>query len=826
MKKFYFAALTITAFLQLLITSINKVIAQPLEGDYTINASEATGGNNFASFSDFAAALTSEGISGHVTTSVVVGSGPYNEQVDITDVNGSGPEAVIHLIGNGETLTAVTDTDNRYLLRLSNMNHVVIDDLHLLRDTESSSGFYGVHIFGSGSNITIQNCTANMPGTTSTLVGAYIASGSETSILSAGDFHDIQIIDNTANGGGYGASVYGELGNLSTNILIDGNQFENFNSNGVYLRETDGAVISNNYFDRNAGTVSSCNAIQLAQNANINASVFNNIIEHTQSSNGTMTYRGIYVFNGTGHNVYNNVIQNIQLESGNVTGIEVRTGGIAPNISFNTIRIDHTESTTGNLYGIKEELSNTNSVLRNNLVSIQQSTSGNAAALVLGATSTVTSAINSDYNDLYVPNGNTAMRGTFTPTFYPTLVNWQNISQQDENSFTIDPGFSAIDNSVPTNAAMNDLGVTIPGIETDIEGTMRSDPPDVGAYEFEDCDTFVIDQIEGNTVLCAGEEANFGINLIPGDFTVHWTVEGNANIVSGQGSALVTILFEGGDAVVSVAVENECGTGPEASLDIAVNDLPDDVPEIFGPTQVCAGDIGIGYFVIEQEGTDNFVWETSADSEFNYGFISTAIVVNFGDSTTVVSVTPENECGFGNTTEITVEVNPLPTVELELPDTFCLGSPPLVLTGGLPEGGEYSGPGVVDGVFQTDESGPTFVTITYTYTDSSGCTNSAQHAMFVDICTSINDTSTDLNWNTFPNPFHNILHIELPELHSGPVDVRIFDTKGKQVWQTTRTLLNGEQIVSFSLDHLSAGNYIVSLRHDDFLIRQHIVKGQ
>jgi hypothetical protein len=725
----------------LIFFSLSAAWTQPLEGEYTINSGETTAGSNFASFNDFAAALSAEGIGGDVMAIVIPGSGPYTEQVIFADVDGSGPDATIQIIGNGETLTATTDTDNRHLLRLSHMSYVHIDNLHLVRDQESTSGFYGIHVFGSGAHITITNCSADMTGTNSTLVGGYIVSGSETSILSAGDFHDIHIMNNTSDGGGYGASVYGELGNLSTNIFIDGNSFESFSSNGVYLRETDGAVVSNNYFDRSSGAVSSCNAIQLAQNANINASVFNNIIEHTQTSNGTMTYRGIYVFNGTGHNVYNNVIQNIQLESGNVTGIEVRTGGIAPNISFNTIRIDHSESTAGNLYGIKEELSNTNSVLRNNIVSIQQTTSGNAAALVLGATSTVTSALNSDYNDLYVPDGNTAMRGTFSPTFYPTLMNWQNVSQQDANSFSINPEFTAADWSVPTNSDMSDLGITLPGIDVDIEGTLRSDPPDVGAYEFEDCE------------------------------------------------------------------------------------LPGDIEAISGPLTVCAGDDGIFYSVEMQDDADYFEWEVSADAEFDYGFVSSGITVYFGDSSTVISVTPFNDCGAGNTFSIFVEVNPLPHVELIF-DTVpvCLNQPSVLLSGGSPEGGEYSGPGVSGNIFIPVEAGLGFHEIFYTYTDSSGCSQTVSNLLEVENCLSLGDKHEQYGLSVFPNPFYNILQLELPGSHSGPADVRIFDVTGKVVWQQTVQLLPNEQQLTLSVDNLGTGSYIISLSNAEVHLTQTIVK--
>ncbi len=456
----------------------------PMAGNYTIDKNSPATATNFQSFNSCATSLTVNGISADVFIDVVIGSGPYTEQVVFSSIAGLGASAGIELDGNGETIIGLTNATNRHTLRLSNMHYFDISNLKVERDVASTSGFYGIHLFGNCTNITISGCEVIMPGTNSTLVGAYIASGSETSILETGDFHDINILNNIANGGGYGASVFGLISNLASNIVISNNNFTDFHSNGVYLRETDGAIVSNNNFNKASANVTSCNAIQIAQAANINAQIFNNFIKVDQVLNGTVTFRGIYLFNGTGHKVYNNVIHDINLISGNFTGIEVRTGGTAPEIYFNTISIDNTTATTGNLYGIKEELSNTNSILRNNLISITQTTSGIKSGLVLGATAIATSAFNSNYNDIWVPGGNIAMKGSLTPVFYNTLLNWQTVSSQDANSISTDPLFLSIAVPQPTNVTMNDAGIAISTITTDVLGVFRSTPPDIGAYEF------------------------------------------------------------------------------------------------------------------------------------------------------------------------------------------------------------------------------------------------------------------------------------------------------------------------------------------------------
>jgi len=78
----------------------------------------------------------------------------------------------------------------------------------------------------------------------------------------------------------------------------------------------------------------------------------------------------------------------------------------------------------------------------------------------------------------------------------------------------------------------------------------------------------------------------------------------------------------------------------------------------------------------------------------------------------------EDVCTF----EITV--NGLPTVTCPDPFDICVDADPLSLTGGMPQGGSYSGTGVSGGSFDPGIGDGTY-TITYTYTDPvTGCTNS------------------------------------------------------------------------------------------------------
>jgi hypothetical protein len=72
---------------------------------------------------------------------------------------------------------------------------------------------------------------------------------------------------------------------------------------------------------------------------------------------------------------------------------------------------------------------------------------------------------------------------------------------------------------------------------------------------------------------------------------------------------------------------------------------------------------------------------------------------------------------------VTIIANPVPVVTLDSFHKLCINNGAVVLTGGQPAGGTYSGPGVVNGVFDPAAAGAGTHTITYTFTNPQGCSN-------------------------------------------------------------------------------------------------------
>ncbi len=107
-----------------------------------------------------------------------------------------------------------------------------------------------------------------------------------------------------------------------------------------------------------------------------------------------------------------------------------------------------------------------------------------------------------------------------------------------------------------------------------------------------------------------------------------------------------------------------------------------------------------------------------------------------------VALTSNASCVSGNpaiSNSVNMVVNPLPQVTWNNfePDTLCVFWQPVQLSGRLPPGGTYTGPGISGNMFSPAAAGQGSHVLTYTYTTTFNCSASANYAVYVDLCTSM-----------------------------------------------------------------------------------------
>ncbi len=146
-----------------------------------------------------------------------------------------------------------------------------------------------------------------------------------------------------------------------------------------------------------------------------------------------------------------------------------------------------------------------------------------------------------------------------------------------------------------------------------------------------------------------------------------------------------------------------------------------------------------------------------------------------------------------------------------IPD-MCVYWPAQELTQASPAGGEYSGPGVVDGWFYPETAGVGTHTITYTYQDEIGCENTSTQPVYVDNCTGITELSGK-NLQVYPNPLTENSTLSFYLSNPETVNVSVFNNLGMEVIKiANQQLQSGIQNISLNVTSLENGIYFIRIQ--------------
>ena len=237
--------------------------------------------------------------------------------------------------------------------------------------------------------------------------------------------------------------------------------------------------------------------------------------------------------------------------------------------------------------------------------------------------------------------------------------------------------------------------------------------------------------ITGPVSDCQGAtNVSYSVNSISNANTYTWSYMPN---VSGTSTSSVMQLNYSNTALsgnITVMGHNACGDGQAYILPVTVNPLPATPASITGPVSVCYGQTGVVYVSGSSPAATSFIWTlpSGATGTYNSNQATLAFGTSLGGN---ISVKGHNTCGDGQAFNLAVTVNPLPTVTLAPFTSICSEAAALTLSGGLPAGGTYSGIGVTGGSFNPVTAGLGPHPITYTYTSTQNCTNTAVQNMQV-----------------------------------------------------------------------------------------------
>ena len=106
----------------------------------------------------------------------------------------------------------------------------------------------------------------------------------------------------------------------------------------------------------------------------------------------------------------------------------------------------------------------------------------------------------SDYNDLFTSSSPVA---NWNGTDLDSLVNWVSTTGGDVNSVSENPNFVSETDLHTSNPALDNSGIFISGIETDLAGNPITDPPDMGCYQFDAAPSLVTKAATSVTITSA-----------------------------------------------------------------------------------------------------------------------------------------------------------------------------------------------------------------------------------------------------------------------------------------------------------------------------------
>ncbi len=316
--------------------------------------------------------------------------------------------------------------------------------------------------------------------------------------------------------------------------------------------------------------------------------------------------------------------------------------------------------------------------------------------------------------------------------------------------------------------------------------------------------------INGPVEPCIGSTVVYSVTDVPGT-SYTWQFPEGWTVIDGENTSSVTVIVDSTSGIVLVTPSNPFGTGPSQFLIVNPSPYLDVSVTIYADqNNVCEGTI-ITFTSDPVNGGDQpgYDWQVNSQS---IGVYEPVLLYGPGNGDVIsLIMTSSKPCTNQNPVEsnsIVALITPKPVVEWNFfdPDTICDVWSPVALVGGTPEGGEYSGNGVVNNTFYPGEAGLGNHMITYTYTDENDCTNQDSLGLFVDICGGLPERND--SYSFYPNPVSDKLFVILNE-DLKIEKISLFNIMGQQVYESNH--MDGTGKILIDIKDFPSGYYFLRI---------------
>lgn len=612
-----------------------------LSGTYSLGGASS----DFSNFLDAVNTMICGGVVGPVVFNIKTGI--YNEQITLPNIAGASAVNSITFKSSLNNASKVTlayngTVTNPYTVKLNGADYVKFKYLTLTAQNATYSNV--IQVANGSDNDSILNCVLNGYNSTSTGTAQAI-------VYSSSSFdQNLVLMNDSFKYGSFGVYV---IGLNQGGFTISNSVFTNNYYMGIYLNTLSRPTVqSNNIMCNSAYT--NMYGIYLYTNTN-GLDVSKNKITGGQGG------YGIYEYNSTASATYPALISNNFIQLG--TGSNTAYGIYSEYCNYRRILNNSVNITSGIAGGYAGYFNYTSASYNNNEVKnniFANNGNGTSAGFAMAMYSPTLGYVASDYNQLY-------SKGTYltyiliNTSSQLNLAAWKSASSLDANSITTAPLFTS--NSDLHVSSFCNKGIAQALVTTDIDGNVRSTPPDMGADEVtsgNSNDAGISAILNPTYPMSAGAQnivvklKNFGSNTLT-SATVSYKVNGGSAVsISWTGSLgacdTTTIIFSGANqytfSLGTAYTIKAYTSNPNGATDpVKTNDTTTFVG--------CASLNGVYTINPSGSGTSNFTSFTAAVSALNCSGITGPVTFKIFDGTYNSQVNLTNIVGASAANRVT-----------------------------------------------------------------------------------------------------------------------------------------------------------------------------
>ncbi len=732
---------------------------------------------DFATFADAVTAMNTFGLCGSVIFDVR--DGVYNEQINLSSLN-IATDATNNVTFRSEsgdaslvTLSyASTSALDNFVVKLDGIDYVTFEDLTL--ENTGASFANTLQVLGGAEYNTFERCHLRTVAVNST------STNSAVIFSNGGSDNYNSFIDNTIEGGSYGAYWYGVgITTLEVGTVFEGNNFvDNYfyglridNQNapmivdntisgvstftgtryGMYLNYCDNDYVVENNTIVGEGTTGWTYGLYLLNcdaTPSAHSSVANNMIQ-VGVDGSTSTFYGLYMSASGFTDLYHNSV--LVSAGGALSRAYFGTGGGA-NYLMNNMFVNYTAG-----FG-----------------------------MYLASNYTV---VESDYNVIHSPGG---ISGYYNGANQVTFADFQTASGGDVNSVDLDPVFHSSYDLHVCNDLVKGLGTPLASVTMDFDGQPRSaSAPDMGADEFSALST---DFLGSDVTLCAGESITLNAGS-PSD-VILWS--------TGDTTMSLTVSTPG---TYSVDITGACGTGADTMV-VTASAIAYTNFLVANELEFCAGDDVLLY--------SNAMYDTYS---WTGGSTNDSLTVTAGGTYTL-NVT--DACGSG-TQSVTVVENDVPTASFTSSMSYLTG----IFTNTSTTSGTTTYAWTFgDGGTSTDENPAHVYAATGTYTVTLTVTNECGSETFtgaVSTTVGLDELAGLGSISVYPNPSNGLFTMDVNLNQSMKLDIVVVNVLGETVAVKEINALNGvsSEVIDLSTD--APGVYFLKIMSENVAISTQVL---